>query len=297
MKKQLKLRLIESNDKPQIGDITISKDNILGIVTQEYLDDENRSSYYEDKVIKPISISDSKIEVGDIVTDGIDLAKIIQMNAISYTISELDGSNPLIKDLFLINNLDKVELLPEQLNDSIKQLIVNDELKDGDLVEVEYEEINYSKVCNHSQYNIVKQGLRNYCIECDNYMDSIYKEQIKLDSNNKAIITLIKESNLGLFEPTRMEFKDTLSNFKEVCMFDKMEIEDSDYISKWEDVQPDKLSNKIMYSEEEVKELCEQAAIYGMDNSTTHHYDEYDSDREFTDDYDFEGWFNLNKKK
>lgn len=104
MKKKLTLKLIESNDKPKIGELFrfIGTPAIeLSIYTEEI-----RSKTFLDinylYVIKPIAIFDEEIKEFD---------KRILLG---------DGTAK------------KIELLPEQFSDEIKQLIVEGKLVDGD---------------------------------------------------------------------------------------------------------------------------------------------------------------------
>lgn len=59
---------------------------------------------------------------------------------------------------------------------------------DNTVLIVEEQEINYGDECNHTGADIVKQGLRTYCISCYAWLDKTKYYRYKVDTRNRLII-------------------------------------------------------------------------------------------------------------
>lgn len=162
MKKQLTLKLIESNDTPKIDNIVKHPEDGLGIVNDLNFKDKVVTILFSNlrqlqtdrfKVIKPILISDEEIKVGDsflyIGKDNINkswlknsINKCINVKKFDATDIEVfddrgDGEYTFGCQAF---EAKRIEVTSEQISSTIKQFIVDGLLKDGDKVEVEYNE-------------------------------------------------------------------------------------------------------------------------------------------------------------
>jgi hypothetical protein len=173
MKKKLILKLIESNDTPQLGDIVRERINCYDYtrILKEF--HGNALVHKTAVVIKPILISDEEIKVGDKFLNERDI------------IESTEGITE--EDLHIVNispNCKKIEVTSEQIPINILEAIVEGKLKDGDSVEVEYE-------CNDGSLS-----LHNTLIDYKGYSDIDIKYELKLDSNNKAICSIPEEFNI-----------------------------------------------------------------------------------------------------
>lgn len=151
MKKTLKLKLIKSNDKSQAGLIGINPftermDIIKGVSEENdcvvFMNSKTPYSIQSVKVIKPIAISDEEIKVNDLVWyTGWGVCKVRKFSE-DYTTIFLEtaidnsiGGHVALTEIAVYIPREcpkKIELLPEQFSDEIKQAIVEGKLVDGD---------------------------------------------------------------------------------------------------------------------------------------------------------------------
>jgi len=111
----MRLKLIESNDRPKLGDLVRGEDGILRI---------KENTPFWDTVVLPYGISDEEIQVGDwYINNGKTLMKCGQKQFNKW----YEGQYQAIKPI-------KVHILPEQFN---YEEIVELGLKDADEIEVQ----------------------------------------------------------------------------------------------------------------------------------------------------------------
>lgn len=201
MKKQLTLKLIESNDKPQVGDIFIyTEDN--KIYQFETWEDIAQAELSTCIILKSILISDEEFSL----KDGDNYAIIGMSPEGVFNVLPKGG----LRIELYNKNIFKIEVTSEQIPTNILEAIVEGKLKDNSIIEVEY-------------YNVMLQsnGLRTDGKVFDEISLNPESNTLcvpKLDSNNKAIVSIpeetAKEVSKIMYSEEEVEFM-----IREYCSF------------------------------------------------------------------------------
>ena len=245
--------LVENKDTPNVGDIVKSKFEDIHILTK------NDSKEYIKTVAKQqlilISLEDEKIKVGDMVLRMEESSKQLinpYKNCFIEKCTDIEENH--WEDLKVIAT--QSQLSPEYIQQFIEEYN-NDDVKD---IEIEMEEYGRFNTINHP-YEISRPKLTSgfvTIVEKDSYHEWYYS------NHPKSRYEMLKHCYPNFTGDITIEM---IKHIKEV--FNKSHIK------------------PILYTEEEVEELCSQAHIHG-----------YSLCLGTTDDLlDFTEWFKQNKKK